>query len=623
LKYYNSKVLIPIIPVIFIFVFIFKTHNYPVIHSTMKNFLLYTLATITGIFITSILFFIITIAGLSAIVASGDKPVPLSKKTVLILKAGVPIPDRGNPNPWSGFDYINMSFAPTPGLNDILNNIKKAAADKKITGILIENGLLSSGWATTDEIRNALQKFRESGKFIISYTDYVLTQQGYFLSTAADKIYLNPGAMIDFKGLSGEVMFYKKALDKIGVDVQVIRHGKFKGAVEPFILDQLSKENKEQIKDYIGSIWSHVVSDVSESRNIPVDQVNKLADNLVANSAEDALQNKLVDGLIYRDVLIDTLKSLSGISKDDDVNFISMSKYNKIPDPDRVISSQNKIAVIYAEGTIVMGKGNETNIGGILYAEIVRKQRLDSNIKAIVLRVNSPGGSAIASDIMWRELELASKVKPVIVSMGNYAASGGYYISAPGTKIYASPVTISGSIGVFGMIPNAGNLFKDKLGITTETVNTNSHSDFPSVFRPMNSYEQQVMQKSIENIYSDFVSKVSECRKMRISSVDSIGQGRVWSGKRAKELGLIDEMGGLGDAIKGAAELAGIDKYSIREYPVLEEPFAKILSGLTGEIRIRILEKELGEYARYYSEIKELAALSGIQARLPYFIEIQ
>lgn len=302
----------------------------------MKNFLLYTLATITGIIIASILLFIVTITSLGVIVASGNKPVTLSNNTILILKAGVPIPDKGNPNPWSGFDFTNMSFTPTAGLNDILHNIKKAAVDKKISGILIENGLFSSGWATTEELRNALTKFRESGKFVISYSDYVLTQEAYYLSTAADKIYLNPGAMIDFKGLSGEVMFYKKALDKIGVDVQVVRHGKFKGAVEPFILDEMSKENKEQIKDYVGSIWKQVVSDISESRKIPVDQVNKLADNLVANNTKDALQNKLIDGIMYRDALIDTLKSLSGISKKKDLNYISMSKYNKIPDPNRV-----------------------------------------------------------------------------------------------------------------------------------------------------------------------------------------------------------------------------------------------------------------------------------------------
>jgi protease-4 len=589
----------------------------------MKSFLLYTLATITGIILSSILFFILTIAGLSAIVASSEKPVSLDNNTILIFKAGVPVPDRGNPNPWSGFDFINMSFTPTPGLNEILQNIRKAADDNKIKGILIENGLLPSGWATSDEIRSALIKFRESGKFVISYSDYLLSQEAYFLSTSADKIYLNPGAMMDFKGLSGEVMFYKKALEKIGVEVQVIRHGKFKGAVEPFILDELSKENRAQIKDYIGSIWSHVVSDISESRNIPVDQVNKLADNLAGNDATDALKNGLIDGVMYRDELIDTLKSLSGISSDADLNTISMSKYSKLPDPARTFSSQNKIAVIYAEGTIVMGKGNETNIGGNYYAELVRKERKDTNIKAIVLRVNSPGGNAIASDVMWRELEIAAKEKPVIVSMGNYAASGGYYISAPATKIYASAVTVSGSIGVFGMIPNAGRLLKEKLGISTETVNTNSHSDFPSIYRPMNNYEQQVMQKSIENIYSDFISKVSAGRKLKVTFVDSIGQGRVWSGTSAKGIGLIDEIGGLEDAIKGAAELAGTDKYSIRELPVAEDPYTKLLSGLSGEIRMRILEKEMGVYARYYNEIRELASLSGIQARFPYFIEIR
>jgi len=313
---------------------------------------------------------------------------------------------------------------------------------------------------------------------------------------------------------------------------------------------------------------------------------------------------------------------LSGLGKDDKINSISMSKYSKIPDPSRIFTAENKIAVIFAEGTIVMGKGNETNIGGNYYADIIRKVRQDSNIKAIVLRVNSPGGNAIASDIIWRELDLASKVKPVVVSMGNYAASGGYYISAPATKIYASPVTISGSIGVFGLLPNLNKLLDNKLGLSTETVNTNDHSDFPSITRPMNSYEQKVMQKSIENIYSAFITKVGEGRKINISYVDSIGQGRVWSGNKAKVLGLVDEIGGIESAIKGAAELAGIENYSIREYPFLEDPYTKLISGLTGEVRLKILEKELGVYARYYSEIKEIISISGIQARLPYFIEI-
>jgi protease-4 len=589
----------------------------------MKNFLIYTLATITGIIVSSFLFFLIMIASLSALIATGEKPVTISDNSVLVLKAGVPIPDRGNPNPWAGFDFINMSFTPAPGLNEILADIRKAENDNRIKGILIENGLIPSGWATTEEIRNALIDFRKSGKFVVAWTDYVLTQEGYYLSTAADRIYVNPGAMMEFKGLSGEVMFYKKALQKLGIDVQVIRHGKFKGAVEPFILDELSDENRAQIKEYVGSIWETLINNISESRNISKEILLKVANRLTAINPENVTGYNMIDGLLYRDALIDTLKSLSGIGTDQKLQLLQMYKYSKIPDPAKVYSAKNRIALIYAEGTIVMGKGNETNVGGNSYADIIRAQRKDSTIKAIVLRVNSPGGNAIASDMMWRELELAAKVKPVVVSMGNYAASGGYYISAPATKIYASPVTISGSIGVFGLIPNAGKLMKEKLGITTETVNTNNYSDFPSLFRPMDSYEKEVMQSSIEKTYTDFVSKVAEGRKMNASSVDSIGQGRVWVGSTALKLGLVDELGGLQSAIKGAAELAGIEEYSVRELPVLEDPYTKLITGLSGEIKAGILSRALGTDIRYYNQLREVSALSGLQARLPYFIEIR
>ena len=452
----------------------------------MKNFLKYTLATITGIIIASVIFFVVMLASLSAIVSSGNKPVSVSNNSILVLKAGVYIPDRSDQNPLSGIDLFNLTLSQAPGLNDILYNIEKASGDSRIKGILIENGLLPSGWATTEEIRNALIKFREKGKFVISYSDYILTQECFYLATAADKIYINPGAMVDFKGLSSEIMFYKKALDKIGVEVQVIRHGKFKGAVEPFILNKLSDENRSQIKDYAGSLWNQVIEDISKSRNIPAEQLNRLADNLVGNLASGAYENKLVDGLMYRDELLDTLKSLSGISRDKELNLISMTKYIKVPETKTIYSQKNKIAVVYASGTIVTGKGNDTNIGGNYYADVIRKARIDTSIKAIVLRVNSPGGSATAADIIWRELSLAVRVKPVVVSMGNYAASGGYFISAPGSKIYADPMTISGSIGVFGLVPNAGKLLEDKLGLTTETINTNKNSDFPTILRPMN-----------------------------------------------------------------------------------------------------------------------------------------
>lgn len=588
----------------------------------MKSFLKYTLATITGIIIVSIIFFVVLIASLSTMVISGEKPAVISNNTVLVLKAGVTIPDQGSNNPYAGFDIINMTITPLPGLNEILQNIKKAAADNKIKGILIENGILPSGWATTEELRDALEKFKASGKFVIAYSDYILLQEGYYLSTAANKIYINPSSTVDFKGLSGEVMFYKKALEKLGVEVQVTRHGKFKGAVEPFILDQLSKENEEQIKCYVGAIWSHVVENISKARGIAPEKLNQIADNLVGYVATGAYENKLVDGLIYRDALIDTLKILSGLTTSDKIAMVSMHKYTKVPDPKKMVSSKNKIAVIYASGTIVMGKGTDDNIGGDAFGELIRKERKDSAVKAIVLRVNSPGGNAIASDIIWRELDLAAKVKPVVVSMGNYAASGGYYISASGTKIFASPTTITGSIGVFGLVPNAGKLMNQKLGITTETVNTNKNSDFPSVYRPMNVYEKEVMRLGIEKIYSDFIGKVSVGRKMTVAAVDSIGQGRVWSGTDAIKIGLVDETGGLRSSIDEAAKLAGIETYSIRELPVAVDPFTKILSQLSGDIKMRILKNELGEYKKFFDEIQEIKDLSGIQARLPYFIEV-
>jgi len=588
----------------------------------MNHFLKYTLATVTGIIIAAMLLFIFLLASLSAVMSSGNKAVTIEENSILVLKAGIPVPERTSTNPFAGFDPVNLTFTPAPGLNDILKNIEKAASDKNIKGILVENGLMTSGWGTTEEIRNALTTFRNSGKFVISYTDYILNQEGYYLSTACDHIFANPRAMLEFKGLSGEVMFYRNALDKLGIEVQVIRHGKFKGAVEPFILDELSIENREQIKDYVGSIWSHVVSGISEVRLIPENQLNLIADKLIVTDIEEAYRNKLVDGLLYRDELIDTLRYLSGIGKNRKPRLVTMTKYSRVPDHNRKGDGKNRIAVIYAAGNIVMGDGNETNIGASRYAGVIREARLDSNIKAIVLRVNSPGGNAIASELIWRELDLAARSKPVVISMGNYAASGGYFISAPATRIYANPTTISGSIGVFGLIPDASRLLNQKLGITTETVNTNENSDFPSVFRPLSQLEKEVMQMSVEKTYADFLNKVAEGRKMDKAQVDSLGEGRVWSGSRLVELGLGDKIGGLMDAVKGAAELAGIDSYTLKELPQEEDPYMKLLSGLSGEIRIRLLQKELGKSFKYYSEIRELENLSGIQARLPYFIEI-
>lgn len=588
----------------------------------MKTFLKYVLATITGIIIVSILFMVILLASLSTMMVSGDKPASITDNSVLVLKAGVTIPDRGSKNPYAGIDLINMTISPAPGLNEILHNLKKAAADDKVKGVLIENGLIPSGWATTEELRDGLKKFRESGKFVIAWSDYVLMQEGYYLSSVADKIYVNPSSTVDFKGLRGEVLFYKKALEKLGVDVQVIRHGKFKGAVEPYILDELSAENREQIKTYVGSIWSHVVNNISADRGIPVEKLNSIADNLVGYVAAGALSGGLVDGLLYHDQLIDTLKIRSGLTTDDKITLVPMHKYTKVPESKKHSYQRNKISVVYASGSIVNGKGNENNIGGDSFRDVIRKERKDTTVKAIVLRVNSRGGSAIASDMIWRELELAAKDKPVVISMGNYAASGGYFIAAPGTKIIASPTTITGSIGVFGLVPNAGKLMEQKLGVTFETVETNSNSDFPSVYRPMNNVEKEAMQRTIETTYTDFVNKVSAGRKMTFNAVDSIAQGRVWSGSDAMKIGLVDGFGGLTAAVEEAAKMAGLEAWSLRELPVSEDPLLKVLSQFGAEMKTRILRNELGEFERIFDDLREIRDISGIQARLPYFIEV-
>lgn len=589
----------------------------------MKTFLKTVLAVITGIIISSVLLFFFMLVIIGAMVSSGSKPAVVTENSILVLKSGVPIPDRGNPNPTLVFDMQTVKFSAVTGMNDIIENIRKAENDENIKGIIIETGLLPSGWATIEEIRNELIKFRKSGKFVISYTDYVLTQEAYYLSTAADKIYINPEGSMEFNGLSAEVMFYKKALEKIGVEVQVIRHGKFKGAVEPFLLDKLSEENKQQILSYTGSIWNHVVSGIAETRGLDAAEVNRIADMMLATDVDEAAKLNIIDGALYRDQMIDTLKALSGLTTDDKIAFVSMSKYSKVPNTVKKEYSRDKIAVIYASGNIVMGDGSEMNIGGSAYAKAISEARKDSSVKAIVLRVNSPGGSAIASDLIWREADLARQSKPVVVSMGNYAASGGYYISAPATKIFADPTTITGSIGVFGLIPNAGKLLNDKLGIATEVVKTNTHADAPSITRAMTSYEEQVIQKGVEKTYATFVTHVSEGRDMEFEAVDNIGQGRVWSGAEAISNGLVDTIGGLNDAIAEAAILAGLDNWSLKELPALEDPYTKILKDLTGEIAMRSMKSELGIFARYLDEINELSGLSGIQTRLPYFITIR
>ncbi len=589
----------------------------------MKSFLKYTLATITGIILTSLLFFIMLIASLSAMIAAGEKPVTIKGKNVLHIIQPNEIPDRGNANSLAGFDPMSFTFTPGIGLNDILSNISKAASDDKIAGIMFEPSLMPAGWATADEIRQAMIKFRESGKFIIAYSDMLLTQQGYYISTAADRLYIGPQATMEFKGLSGEVMFFKGALEKLGVNVQILRHGRFKGAVEPFMLKELSEENRKQIESYTGSIWNSVLDDISESRGLTKEALNSAADNLVAYNGTGALESGLIDAILYRDQVGDTLRMLMGLGKDEPISSVTLTKYMRVTPAKGKQYSSNKIAVIYASGTIVPGRGNESSIGSTAYSEEIRNARRDTTIKAIVLRVNSPGGNAISSEIIWRELELASEAKPLVISMGNYAASGGYYISAPADRIVTNRTTLTGSIGVFGMIPDLSGLMEKKLGINTDVVSTNRHSDFPSVFRSLDPYEEKIMLTSVENTYSTFLERVANGRNMENSAVDFIGEGRVWSGAEALTNGLADETGGLNRAIEVAAELAGLDKYMVRELPVQIDPYTKLLKDLSGEVRNMVLSPEMKELLLLQNRVEEIRSMTGIQARLPYFIDIR
>ncbi|RPH32957.1 MAG: signal peptide peptidase SppA [Bacteroidales bacterium] len=588
----------------------------------MKTFFKYLLASILGFIIASFLCLLILIGIVGGMMASSDKLVEVKDNSILYINLNKEIVDRSSNNPFNGFDFESLQPRTSLGLNNILKAIENAKDDPKIKGIFMEVDAVNAGAATVNEIRNALIDFKASGKFIISYND-LYGQKAYFLSSVADKIYLNPEGAVAWTGLRAEVMYYKNILEKIGIEPQIIRHGKFKSAVEPYMLDKMSSENREQISTFIGSIWNHWVDEISKSRNISNAELNRFADEMMIRNGKTTLENKLVDSLIYKDQVIDILKKKLGVSDKKDIPSVSLEDYAKLPTPLKGKGlSKNKIAVIYASGEINIGNATDGAIGSDGISKVIREARRDSTIKAIVLRVNSPGGSALASEVIWRELVLAKKVKPVIVSMGDVAASGGYYISAPADTILADPTTITGSIGVFGILFNVKNVLSNKLGINVETVSTNKHSDFGSMYRPLTAEERAVVQLSIEDIYQTFIGHVSEGRNIPIARVDEIGQGRVWSGVNAKNIKLIDGFGGLKDAINVAVKKAKLDDYRITELPKQKEPFEQIIEELTGKAKVSILRDELGVAYKHYNNIMNMLSNQGIQARIPYNVEL-
>lgn len=591
----------------------------------MKDFFKFMFASFLGTLLTLVLLLFIFIGFIAAMVSMADnEQVKLKENTILHITFSEPIVDRSSNNPLDDFDFMSFKSNNSLGMNDILANIEKAANDPNIAGIYMDLSEVNAGMANLGEIREKLLKFKESGKFILSYSESY-SQGSYYLASLSDEIYLNPEGELMFKGLSSQLFFLKNMLDKLEVEVQIIRgpDNKFKSAVEPFMYDKMSEANREQMQTLLNSVWGKLITGISESRKISIDQLNQIADNLDLTTAEKALEYKFIDGMAYKDEILAKLREKTGKKDKDRIESVEMGKYTKAVVGEEN-KSRNKVAVIYAVGEIAGGEGSETSIGSESLSKTIRKAREDEKIKAIVLRVNSPGGSALASEIIRREVELAKNTKPIIVSMGNVAASGGYWISTNADYIFADAGTITGSIGVFGMIPNTKGLMNNKLGITFDKVMTNKNSDYFGMVEPLSEFQHSRIQKDVVKIYDDFTSLVARTRNLRQSYVDSIGQGRVWSGTDALRLGLVDQIGGIEAAIAYAAEKASLTDYKIAEMPEQKDPFQKLIEEFGGQTRVQTaLKEQLGDYYSYVEFIGNIDQMTGVQARLPFQMVIE
>jgi protease-4 len=591
----------------------------------MKQFFKFMFASFLGTLLTLFvvsLFFFGMIAGIVAL--AENEEVELDENTVLHIKWTSPILDRDSENPFDDFDFATMQSNKPIGLNTILKNIDKAIEDPKIDGIFLDMESIPAGIATISEIRDKLEEFKASGKFIISYANSY-DQSAYYLASLSDEIYLHPDGMVLFKGLNAQVVFLKGLLDKLEIEMQVVRgpDNKYKSAVEPLMLEKMSEANREQIGTLINSVWGRLLLAMSKDRGISIEDMNLVADQLDLTEASNALELTFVDGLAYRDEIIDMLKDKTDVEEDDDLEWVSFEKYTYAKVEKKQKTAKDKIAVVYAQGSIVQGKGAPNTIGSETTSKAIRQARESENVKAIVFRVNSGGGDALASEVIRREVELAAEEKPIIVSMGDVAASGGYWISASADYIFAQPTTITGSIGVFGVIPNFKNMFNNKLGITFDEIKTNTNSDFIDVVKPMSDFQHKKLDIMITKIYDQFIDLVATSRDLDPGFVDGIARGRVWTGVDALELGLVDEMGGLEDAIAYAAEMAKLgENYRIKDYPERKPFFEQLVEEITGQAKIRIVENELGEFKTYLDQVQAIKEMEGIQARIPFIYSI-
>lgn len=577
----------------------------------IKTFLASLLAFIVANFAIFIMF-IVFVAGFAAL--AGTSTTTVEPGSVLKIDLAESIVDQPVNDPLAKFDPMAMNIEKSVSNMQVMRAIEAASQDENIEGIYINiTGPGTVSASMLEEIRNYLKRFKESEKFIIAYSENY-TQGGYYLASVADSIYLNPAGQMDWRGLAAQVMFYKGLLDKLGVEPQIFRHGTFKSAIEPYILNKMSPANRTQMETYINSIWGTIVEGVAESRNMSIDSLNMYANDLSAMQPEDALDKRMIDALKYEDEVEDVMREKLALDADAEIPFVSLGEYIAAK-PYAPTYSDNKIEVIYAEGQIVQGNSENGTLGSTTLADQLAEARMDEEVKAVVLRVNSPGGSALASEVMWREMELLRQQKPVIVSMGDYAASGGYYISAPADAIVANATTLTGSIGVFGMMFNAEKALQNKLGVTVDVAKSNPSADMSTMFRGVTSTEREFIMKGIEQVYTTFVNHVADGRNMTFDSVDAIGQGRVWTGSDGKRIGLVDQIGGLHEAIAIAADKAEcIDDFMVREAISEQTGLAAILNSLQMHISDRKMRKEMGVFYEDYCKLRAMMDNQGVQA---------
>ncbi len=600
-----------------------KTFFYrPICKIKIMRFLGNVLATIVGLFVFCMIFFF-GIVLIGVIAGSGDDKVTVKSNSVIELDLSKITFDYAGKTHYDDFEFLNDKDKHN-GLSDIIEAIKEAQLDGDIQGISILNNNSSLGIAQTKALRDALESFKKSGKFIMSYAD-MYSQKEYYLNSVANTIYINPIGDLDFKGLSSEVMFFKDFQEKSGLKMEIIRHGKYKSAVEPFLENKMSDANREQISSLLNSVWSSIVVDIAKSRNISVTRLNQVAEGLLARTPEMAKAEKLVDVIAYEDVYHDAIRKALKVDADKKYNKVSIEDYaEKVATTSKDYGSKNKIAIIYAQGEIQSGEGDVDYIGEGSMRRSLQEARKDKNVKAIVLRIDSPGGNALTSDLIWREIELTKKVKPVVVSMGNLAASGGYYIACNAHKIYAENTTITGSIGVFGMLPNFTQA-ATKIGLNTEQVKTHKNAADYSLFQPLSDDYRAFAQEGVEKIYTTFVNRVAAGRKMTFEQVDAIGQGRVWSGAEALKIGLVDKIGGMDEALAEAAKLANLKKYNTQNYPEYEKSFDDILSkfGLA-QSKQDLIKEEIGaDNYLILQKVKRMTQQKGVQAIMPFEISIR